>query len=84
MPSDELLGIVIHFLRNAQIRGSADAVVGGVRLALMLGHGKQRSIPDLASHARRVVDGNPKIVADFRTWNALGLIFGEKRIPFAG
>ncbi len=83
VPRHDLLRRRVHFFRDAQIRRPADAVIGRVRLALMLREREQVGIPDVAAHASRVVDRQPQIVADLGAGNALRLVLMKERIPLA-
>ena len=63
---DQLLGVAVHFLPDAQVGGAAPGVIGRMRAALILGQRQQRRVPAIAAQARRVVDRQPEIVADIR------------------
>src|SRR2546422_958549 len=84
MICNELLRVLIDFLPHAQIRRAPRGVVRRMRLALMLRQREQRRIPAVASQAGCIVDWKAEVVADFRTGNALRLIFMKPRSPFSG
>ena len=83
VPRDDLLRGCIYFLPNPHVERSARPVVGWMRLALMLGQRENFRVPGGGSHARRVGDREPEVVADFGAGNAFRLVLVEHGIPFA-
>ena len=80
---DELLRGAVELAPDAQVRGAARRVVGGVRLALVLGQREDRCVPAVAVQAARLVDRQAEIVADVGPGNALRLILVKPRGPLA-
>jgi hypothetical protein len=54
-----------------------------MRLALMFRHREDRRVPRVGLHARRVVDRQPRVIADVRARHALRLILVKNRSPDA-
>src|SRR4029077_20505229 len=71
------------FLPDAQIRRPSPGIIGRMRAALVFGQLEQRCVPGVGTQARRGIDGNSEIVADFRPGNAFGLILVVARRPLS-
>ncbi len=82
--SDDGLGLVVDNGADTQIADAAKPVSRWVRLALMFGHGQQRSAPTVGPEPRRVGDRQAGVVADVRAGHALDLILVHDRGPIAG
>jgi hypothetical protein len=80
---DHLLRRVVVDRRDAQVADAAEAVGGGVRLALMFGQRQQRGVPRLRAQTLGIRDRQPAVVADFRSGDAFDLVFVKDRRPDA-
>ena len=83
MICDQLLRLPVDFLPNAKISRTAPGVIGRVRFTLMLRQRKERCIPGIRSQPRRIVNRKTEVIANFRTGDALRLIFMKPRRPFS-
>jgi hypothetical protein len=79
-PHDLLTGVV-HVGRDAQVADAAEAVGGGVRLALVFRQRQQPGVPAVGAQPRRLVDRQARVVADVGSRNPLDLILMEDRRP---
>ena len=75
----KILRLGIALLPDAKLERTAIDVRRDVHLALMLGQRQPRRIPAERPLARAVGDRQTEVVAELRTGNALGLIFGKAR-----
>src|ERR1700723_931612 len=78
---DDLLGGLIYFLPDTQVRGAAPAVIRPVCPALILWQLDKSRVPAVATHSCGLVDRYPQIIADFRPWYALFPILVKSRRP---
>src|SRR5277367_250373 len=81
--SDEFLGLWVHLLPDSEQRRSSPRVVGGMWPALVLRQLQQSGNPRIPSEARRIVNGQSKIVADFGAGNSFRFVFVKTIFPFA-
>src|SRR5437016_6329957 len=84
VPRDGLLSGGVDFLPNARVRRAAHAVIGGVRLALVLGQRQQGSVPAIRAHTSGVGQRDSEVIADIWSGDAFGLIFVESGVPLTG
>ena len=80
---NQLLRRRVDFLPDPQVRRTTRRVVGRVRLALMLGQRQQRCVPTVATQPGGVVDREAEVIADLRSWDALGLVLVKAGRPFS-
>ena len=75
---DDLLGLGVALLPDAQLQRSAQDVGRRVRAALVLGHREPRRVPGFRERAGVVVDRQPQVVAERGAGNALRLVLVEQ------
>ncbi len=85
LEGDQFLRGVAHDLRDAEVV-AADAVDGGLLRRLVLAQRQNRGIPGVGPQTRRFVDGEPRIISDFRPGriNAMHDVFVDLPGPLAG
>src|SRR5262245_33764664 len=71
----------VDLFRDSKLRRATPDVVRAVRPALPLRQCLNGGHPRVATHARFVIDGNTRVVADFGSGDAFGLVFVENRLP---
>ena len=81
--ADRLLGDGIEFPSDSDVGGPTQRIRRRMRLGLMLAKRENRGVPAVGFQATGVVERKTGVVAELRSWNAVGLILVIQRRPLA-